>query len=85
MKLTRDNYISIQNLCKKHILDSVQTRVDNNQIVTPKFLDIIVDSMAKVTSHIGDIHKLKLREIAVGYILECHDASIFGVDNGING
>lgn len=85
MKLTRENYISIQNLCKKHILDSVNTRVENGQIVTPKFLDIIVDSMEKVTSHIGKIHNTKLREIAVGYILESFDASVFGVDNGIEG
>lgn len=85
MKLTRENYISIQNLCKKDIIDCVESRMKNGHIVTDKFLDNITDSMSKVTKHIGDINKLKLREIAVGYILECHGAVAFGVDNGIVG
>lgn len=85
MKLTRENYISIQNLCKRHILESIDVRVENNREITPKFLDIIVEFMQRETAHIGTIHKNKLREIAVGYILECHDASVFGVDNGIKG
>ena len=85
MKLTRENYISIQNLCKKNILDSIDIRVENKREITPKFLDIIVDYMQRETAHIGNIHKNRLREIAVGYILEYHDASVFGVYNGIKG
>lgn len=85
MKLTRENYISIQNLCKKDIIDCVESRMKNGHIVTDKFLDNITDSMSKVTKHIGDINNLKLREIAVGYILECCGVGAFGVDNGIVG
>ncbi|ATI17471.1 hypothetical protein [Aeromonas phage AS-yj] len=83
MKLTRENYISIQNLCKRHIIESVEVRIENKNIVTEKFLDVIVNFMAKETAHIGNIHKNKLREIAVGYILEVYGAESFGVDNGI--
>lgn len=86
MKLSREHFVYIQNMCKSAIVDLAQKRIDDGKIVTTKMLDVIVDKMKIVLGEeFKSVSDIKLRELAVSYILENFGTKAFGVDNGFGG